>query len=160
MQGTTGEFKAMWDDTHFYLLAVVKDQVLNDAAALTVAHEQDSIELFLDENNAKTSQYDPDDGQYRISFANTQTINGGRDLDLSCMTSAAKVTDDGYIVELRVAFAGDYHESGVIMGYDIQINNADDSGSRTGTANWSNELNDGWNRTDHYGLIKLVETME
>ena len=40
-------------------------------------YEKDSIEIFLDENNDKTSSYGSDDLQFRVNYANEQSLGNG-----------------------------------------------------------------------------------
>ena len=50
-------------------LDVYKRQVLDKTGAQT--HEQDSLEVFIDEDNGKTASYGEDDKQYRICLLYT-----------------------------------------------------------------------------------------
>ena len=63
----------------------VQDPVLNNDSGN--AHEQDGVEIFVDETNCKASRYQEEMGQYRISYENDQTFNGtgilGRALSLT-----------------------------------------------------------------------------
>src|SRR5699024_8672344 len=63
--GANGTAKVLWDEDHLYVLVEVSDSTLDKSA--TEKHEQDSVEVFLDENNEKTSFYQDDDGQYRVN---------------------------------------------------------------------------------------------
>ena len=58
--------KVLWDDDNLYVYATVKDAVLDKTGAQT--HEQDSLEVFIDEDNGKTASYGEDDKQYRINY--------------------------------------------------------------------------------------------
>ena len=88
----------LWDDTHLYIYATVTDSLLSKASAN--AWEQDSVEIFLDQNNAKTSSYQSDDGQYRVNFDNEQSFGGSASADN--FVSATRITDDGYVVEAAI----------------------------------------------------------
>ena len=66
------QLRAMWDEQNLYVYAVVLDSNLSDANAN--AWEQDSMEIFVDQNNGKTDSYQGDDGQYRINFKNVKTV--------------------------------------------------------------------------------------
>lgn len=66
--------KVLWDDDNLYVYATVKDAVLDKTGAQT--HEQDSLEVFIDEDNGKTASYGEDDKQYRINYNNEQSFNG------------------------------------------------------------------------------------
>ena len=66
--------KVLWDDDNLYVYATIKDAVLDKTGAQT--HEQDSLEVFIDEDNGKTASYGEDDKQYRINYDNEQSFNG------------------------------------------------------------------------------------
>ncbi|MFW5776287.1 MAG: endo-1,4-beta-xylanase [Spirochaetota bacterium] len=152
-EGVTAEgstFRVLWDEQYVYVLFEVVDPVLNDDSPN--AYEQDSVEVFIDENNAKTSTYQSDDAQYRVSFRNHQSFNGG---DESRFRSAAATTSDGYRVEVAVPFTEIEPSAGTVIGFDVQINEADASGARTGIRNWVNDTNMGFQDTSGFGVLML-----
>lgn len=57
--GAYGTAKALWDKDNIYVLVEVKDSNLSKASAN--AYEQDTVEIFFDENNGKTTSYEADD---------------------------------------------------------------------------------------------------
>jgi len=146
------QFKAQWDDEYLYVYFEVQDALLNDTAR--DPWEQDSVEVFIDQNNAKTSTYEPDDAQYRISFKNLVTFNGGYEDDFMSKT---RVFPGGYAVEVAVPLKDVTPEVGLLMGFDTQINEADASGVRTGIRNWVNDTNMGYQDMSGLGVIMLVE---
>ena len=72
-QCANGTAKALWDVKNLYVLIQVSDAQLDKASAN--AWEQDSIEVFEDENNEKSSYYQEDDGQFSVNFENTTSFN-------------------------------------------------------------------------------------
>ena len=72
-EGATGTARVLWDEKNLYVLMYVNDPQLDKANANP--WEQDSVEVFVDENNAKTTFYQEDDGQYRVNYENTATFN-------------------------------------------------------------------------------------
>lgn len=143
--------KLLWDEGHLYALFEVKDKVLNDKAANP--WEQDSVELFLDQNNAKTGTYEADDGQYRVSFRNLQTFNGGQKEGFK---SATRLIPGGFRVVMAVPLYTVPGEVGGLMGFDAQINNADGTASRVGIRNWIDGTNMGYQNTSGWGMVKYV----
>jgi endo-1,4-beta-xylanase len=71
--GAAANVRTLWDNGRLYVLAVVTDSLLSKRSANV--WEQDSVEIFVDPNNGKTSVFEPDDGQYRINFDNEQSVN-------------------------------------------------------------------------------------
>ena len=116
--GSTARVKTLWDSGHLYVLAHVTDTLLSKASANP--WEQDSVEVFLDQDNGKTSQYQPDDGQFRVNYENTQTFGGSA--TASRIVSATRVVPGGYVVELAITFDAIVPRAGILIGFDFQVN--------------------------------------
>lgn len=144
------QFRTLWDKDFLYVLLEIKDSVLNDESPNP--WEQDSVEIFIDENNAKSVTYENDDAQYRVSFNNLVSFNGGDEVHFKSKTEKTK---DGYIVEAAVPMSLVKLEKGLIIGFDIQINDSDDSGVRSGIRNWVNDTNLGYQDTSSFGVMIL-----
>ena len=143
----------LWDDENLYVYATVKDPVLNKDGG--EAYQQDSLEVFIDENNAKTESYDDDDKQYRINYENEHSFNGKKCLEEN-VQSAAKVTGDGYVIEAAFKWTDIKPKKGDRIGLEFQINDADNSGARIGTLSWNDETGMGWSKSSVYGTIELT----
>lgn len=146
--------RLLWDEEYLYAFVTVKDSVLNNANENE--YERDSFEIFLDENNHKSAEYEEDDKQYRIDFVNNTSFNGENCLE-SNMESVAKETEDGYIVEAKFKWTQLKPEAGNLIGIDLQINDADSTGSRIGTVNWYDLTGQGWSSPAVFGEAKLTE---
>ena len=149
----TADAKVLWDDENLYVYATVKDPVLNKDSG--DAYQQDSLEVFIDENNAKTESYDDDDKQYRINYENEHSFNGKKCLEEN-VRSVAKVTGDGYVIEAAFKWTDIQPKEGDRIGLELQINDADDSGARIGTLSWNDETGMGWSKPSVYGTIELA----
>lgn len=147
------EFRALWDAEYLYVYAVVTDSVLSDAIAN--AWEQDSVEIFVDPNNGKTASYEDDDGQYRISYKNAKTV-GGHATD-SNYTSATKLTDGGYAVEAAIALDTISPAVGSLIGFDLQVNNDQDAGTRDSVFTWNDPTGQSYANTSRFGVLELAE---
>ncbi len=148
----TGISRMMWDEKYVYILTEVKDSKLSKASANS--YEQDTVEVFFDENNGKTSGYEADDIQCRVNFDNEKTVTDGRSVD--DFISATAITDTGYIVEIAIPYVNAPFEGGQVVGFDVQINDDDGSGERTGIANWSDITGMGYTNTSGFGVLKLT----
>ncbi|WP_051656770.1 endo-1,4-beta-xylanase [Butyrivibrio sp. AE3004] len=148
----SAEAKLLWDDEKLYVLADVKDSVLNKDASQ--AHEQDSLEVFIDENNNKTSSYQEDDKQYRINYENAHSFNGTKCLEEN-MESAVELTEDGYRVEAAFKWTDITPAAGSKVGLELQINDANETGKRIGTLSWADKSGNGWSSTEVFGTILL-----
>ena len=151
--GATAVSKMLWDENYFYVLTEVTDPVLSVASAN--AYEQDTVEVFFDENNHKTSSYESDDIQCRINYENDKTVTDGRSTD--AFLSSTKKTDKGYIVEVAIPYTiGSFHAD-QIVGFDVQVNDdGTGDGKRTSIANWNDLTGQGYINTSGFGVLKLV----
>ena len=144
--------KVLWDDDNLYVYATVKDAVLDKTGAQT--HEQDSLEVFIDEDNGKTASYGEDDKQYRINYDNEQSFNGKKCLAEN-VKSKTKTIDGGYVVEAAFKWTDIKPANGTKIGLEFQINDAK-GGKRTGTLSWYDETGMGWSGSNVYGTVELT----
>ena len=149
--GAYGTAKALWDKDYIYFMIEVKDKNLSKANAS--AYEQDTVEIFFDENNGKTSYYEEDDIQIRVNYDNEVTVTDGKSPDI--YKTAAKITDGGYIVEIAIPHTIKEFEANQVVGYDVQINDDNGEGKRTGIANWSDLTGQGYINTSGFGVLEL-----
>ena len=144
--------KVLWDDDNLYVYATIKDAVLDKTGAQT--HEQDSLEVFIDEDNGKTASYGEDDKQYRINYNNGQSFNGKKCLAEN-VKSATKTIDGGYVVEAAFKWTDIKPANGTKIGLELQINDAK-GGKRIGTLSWYDETGMGWSGSNVYGTVELT----
>ena len=144
--------KVLWDDDNLYVYATVKDAALDKTGAQK--HEQDSLEVFIDEDNGKTASYGEDDKQYRINYNNEQSFNGKKCLAEN-VKSATKTIAGGYVVEAAFKWTDIKPANGTKIGLELQINDAK-GGKRTGTLSWYDETGMGWSGSNVYGTVELT----
>ncbi|KRE96858.1 hypothetical protein ASG89_30460 [Paenibacillus sp. Soil766] len=150
-QGASGVAKALWDDHNLYVLIQVSNAEL-DKSSLN-AYEQDSVEIFLDENNAKTSSYEADDGQYRINFDNEQSFNPAS--KVTDFESKTHISGTNYTVEVKIPLKTITPDDESKLGFDVQINDAK-SGARQSVAAWNDTTGTGFQDTSVYGVLRLT----
>jgi endo-1,4-beta-xylanase len=158
-EGSKAEFYTMWDDTHLYVYAWVTDKKLS--AASPNPWEHDSIEVFVDQNNGKTSSYEADDGQYRINFENVRTVGGHATHDnYTSVTKNVYGPDDiatGYIVEAAIELDMIAPGNGTVIGFDLQVNNDDNgTGKRDSVWMWNDPTGKSYENTSRLGVIVLA----
>ena len=146
--------KLLWDETYLYVLMDVKDSVLNEASEDD--YQQDSVEVFIDENHAKAGSYEGDDKQYRVSYTNKQSFNGEKCIEDN-IDSAAVETDGGYIVELRMKWTDITPASGTEIGLELQVNDAGSDGVRKGTLSWADDTGTCYLNPAMFGNARLVD---
>jgi len=153
--GATGTAKLLWDSGHLYVLVTVTDPVLDESA--TNPWEEDSVEIFVDPDNSKATGFDDDDGQYRVSFTNRQTITGtfGGFAIADNLTSAAAVVPGGYVVEASIELDTITPADGRLLGLEIQVNDAT-AGARTAAATWHDPTGLSFVNTSRWGVLHLT----
>ncbi|MCH7230974.1 endo-1,4-beta-xylanase [Glycomyces sp. L485] len=147
--GARARVRLLWDDTYLYALFAVDDAELDESSPDVWAH--DSVELFVNPGNTKSGAYGPLDGQYRVSFSGTESLNTGT--AAGALTSAAATTATGYLVEMAVALPEGFG-TGSMLGLDAQVNDAAD-GARTGVTTWHDPTGDSWQNTSRWGVAML-----
>ncbi|MBH1939545.1 hypothetical protein I5677_01400 [Mobilitalea sibirica] len=151
----TGEFKVLWDDNALYSLFIVTDPELNKASSNT--YEQDSVEVFLDEMNDKASSYQSDDVHYRVNYDNEASTDAGDSKRFYTATTSLKDESGkviGYIVEASLSWTNT-PANDTVMGFDLQINDAGQTGSRLGTVNIFDRTGTAWSNPSSMGEIIL-----
>ena len=148
----TGTSRMMWDENYIYILTEVKDSVLSKASVN--AYEQDTVEVFFDENNGKTTAYEADDIQCRVNYDNEKTVTDGKTTD--DFISATSITSNGYIVEMAIPYTNSAFKNNQVVGFDVQINDDNGAGERTGISNWSDLTGLGYTNTTGFGVLKLT----
>ncbi len=149
----TASADILWDEENLYVYFAVEDAVLNKNNE--EVHQQDSIEVFIDELNSKSSAYGPEHKQYRINYENALSFNGEKCLEEN-MASVAKTTDNGYVIEAAFKWTETTPAEGARIGLELQINDADASGMRIGTVSWYDESGQGWSNPGVYGVAELA----
>lgn len=148
---TTAEARSMWTEDSLYLIIDVKDALLKADAANP--WDQDSVEIFIDENFSRTPYYEGDDGQYRININNVASFGGGA--SDSRLTSAVVHTDTGYRVEAKINFGTIKGAAGSSIGLDLQINDDRGDGTRS-TSKWNDRGEDTWRDTSNFGILTFA----
>lgn len=148
----TASVKLMYDKERLYVLWQVKDSEL--FANAKDDWEQDSVELFVDQNHEKTRWYGEDDAQYRSDFKGA--ISGhGTGFKMESVQAATAKTDDGYVVEMAVKIAKDKLKPGTKLGLELQVNQNIGDGKRAGITKWHHAENDSWEDTSNFGTLIL-----
>jgi len=149
--------RLMWDQDFLYVYAHVVDSDLNKASEQP--HEQDSLEVFIDEINSKADAYNAATKQYRINYENEHTFNGEKCTEENEKTVAKKV-EDGYIIEGAFRWTETNPKEGEYLGIELQINDADSSGTRIGTLTWNDLTNQCWSSPSCFGTALYVGAPE
>ena len=149
-----GTAKVMWDAKNLYVLIQVNDP--NGLHSSSSNHyECDTVEVFFDENNAKTAAYQGDDIQCRVGYDNSKSVSDNR--TLSDFVSATAETSNGYLIEIAIPATLGTFRTGQTVGFDIQINDDNNTGERVGAVNWSGDKSGmGYTDTRCFGVLTLT----
>lgn len=148
----TGVARILWDDNNLYVLFEISDSVLD--ASNENAWEQDSIEVFLDQENGKASSYpEVGVGQYRVNFNNERSAGAGGSYD--GFDSAVTVNGSSYVAEMIIPLSEINPTNGDVIGFDAQVNDAAD-GARAGVATWNDTTGQGYQDPSVFGEVTLV----
>jgi endo-1,4-beta-xylanase len=148
-KGATGSARLLWDKDRLYIFAEILDSLLSGLSPNV--YEQDSLEVFLDENNGKTMAFEEDDQQFRINYKNKKSYGGYA----TAIESKTVLTDRGYNVEAAITFLQEKGEAGKTFGFDLQINDDLGGGTRDAISKWNDSTNESWRNTMGWGIIKL-----
>jgi len=154
-QGASGTGRVLWDEQALYVLIIVNDSELNKMNP--APHEQDSIEIFIDEGNHKAGYMQNDDGQYRVNFENEQSFNPPPIAEGFESRAFISVSGKAYAVTAKIPWKTIKPQDGAVIGFDLQINGASSRGMRQSVAVWNDTTGDAWQDPSLYGLLRLVK---
>jgi hypothetical protein len=150
-----GTARVLWDATHLHVLVEVTDDQLSDAAS--APHEQDSVEVFLDQKNERASRLGAGSGQHRVNFRGVKSR--GSNVRPEDFQAAAATTATGYVAEFSIPLTHVKGAPGLEIGLDLQVNDGSPEGKRVGASVWSDVQGGGWATTTRYGILRLVERL-
>ena len=179
----SGYWKAMWTDTHLYVLGVVTDDnIIRDAAQV------DEFEIFTEANFTRatyngwgaTPRYSSDDTHvqwvYRLTNPLSASIIGrgpawpsestppaGSTITLTGVERAVTVSGNQYILEVAYPIANlglSSIASGDFMGFEVQVNDRDPmvstAGDSDGKKGWCDGANRAWASPHFWGTLWFV----
>ena len=152
-QGAQGTARALWDEQYLYVLMAVANAELDKTNPLP--HEQDSVEIFIDEGNHKAGYLQEDDGQYRVNFDNEASFNPAS-IEAG-FESLAVVSGSSYTVTAKIPWKTIKPQEGAVIGFDLQVNGASARGMRQSVAVWNDTSGNSWQDPSLYGLLRLVK---
>ncbi len=151
-------YKVMWDQENLYLLVdVTDDELKNDSMEF---YYDDNIELFIDADNSRKSEYGDKDYTYDFNWDRTTPNMEARgqlyqkdDIKYALVTS-----DDGYRLEIKFPWStlGTEPFPGAKIGLDVHVNDDDDGGERDTKLTWSDTQDDAWQNPKVFGTAELA----
>ncbi len=152
-QAARGTARLMWDDENIYVFFDVHDKQVGGVHP--DAWEQDSVEMFVDENNGKRGVYENDDFHCRSTYRGLRS--GGTNFHLTNVKTAAKATEGGYQAEMSARWRTLQPKANQKIGLELQINDDAGGGRRQAIAKWWTPNNSSWQNTSQFGDVILKE---
>lgn len=157
----SASFKTLWDKQALYLLVdVVDDKAVNDSAEFWL---DDSVEVFIDSDNSKSEVYEDKDYQYHFDWEGskfTSALNHGesRHNAMKDVETVAVATGKGYrfMITFPWPTLGVDPRVGARIGFDVHVNDDDDSGDRDTKLMWHTANDIAWQQPSALGTIELV----
>ena len=134
----TGYVKILWTQDALYVLEVIKDSTMPDAANGTGS--ANSVDLWFSEKNTQTDTYDTDDGDYHICINSngvTCTYTGNLAV-YDVIEYKTNPTSDGYVTEIKIPFITIAPAAqGHVIGFNVSLNDDfDNDDARDSYATW------------------------
>jgi hypothetical protein len=147
-------WKALWDETRIYFLVDVNDSnLLHDSTGPHPwygLHHDDAVEVYLDADNSKGSEYADYDIQYGLRWDDPDTIGivKGRIEETPGVEFVIvdKTDSSGYICEVSIPWstAGTTPGAGDFIGVNVGVDDDDDGGNRDHQLTWLVPSPDQW----------------
>ncbi|MAF12125.1 hypothetical protein CMK11_16900 [Candidatus Poribacteria bacterium] len=171
------QFAAVADNEWLYVaIDVTDDEIQNAEDSAGDVWKDDSVEIYIDADDGGTQTYDAEEGKWdtQISIGAENfdgdpeaPILGGSGQGPDTGTHAAVVeTATGYIVEAAVPLDSpgkwDFAlEDGLVIGFNIHMNDDDDGGERDNKLIWSaNDVDDqSWQNPSRFADLEFVSSL-
>lgn len=151
--GTRGNVWLCWDYDALYVYAEMEEK---DPSWEKAGDEylKDSFEVFVDADVSRSVINDSNDAQYRTA------IDGKNSQGLLAPTvfESAAFYEEGsgkYSIEIKCPWFDILPADDSIIGFDVQINDANAEGNRQSIVKWYDDTGNSWKQTTNYGAIRL-----
>lgn len=151
-------FGTMWDADYLYVGVNVLDADLKNDSDPDKTYQDDSVEIYIDGNNSRSSTYGPDDHQITLGWHDSQiAIIGAMD----GLQFAQQDIDGGFTVEMAIPWSGigiAPPHTGSVIGFDVAYNDDDghNAGNRESQLMWRGN-GDNWQSTSAFGTLYLSD---
>lgn len=150
--GTTGTLRIAWDDNALYYLFEMTDATPN---ALAADEHNDSVEVWVDELNAKNGTRTVGDYQLRVGYDGALS-SAVRGFNLSNVTRAVIQREGGYTAEFAVPYTALAPQAGDVIGFNASANDDSNGDGRRDTyLSWVDKNLPYWADTRVYGEVTL-----
>ena len=162
------DFAATWqalhDEDFLYALVTVQDNFLvNDSG--DAWWDDDSVELFLDTDLSRATEYDGQNDHQLIFRVHDEEIYSGPNSRPVPAGTQRRVVEKAFgyqmvitipITSLVPSSVGSASGEPIQLGLDIQVNDDDDGGARDSKLAWSAAVDDAWQNPTLFGIVELA----
>ncbi len=147
------QVRLLWDSKQLYLLAEITDDQLY--AGAKDGKGNDSLEIYIDEDNGRTATFSKDDKMYRINCENNVTMQGTHAKEKN-ITSAVEKTENGYRIEAGISWTDVKPKNHTNLGIEFRLIDADANGTVLGSLNWSDATGASLSAPSAFATVKLA----
>lgn len=149
-------FGTMWDASYLYVGVKVLDADLRNDSDPDKTYQDDSVEIYIDGDNSRSSTYGSDDHQITLGWHDSQISMVGA---MTGVQFAQQDIDGGFTVEMAIPWSGIGIETphiGSVIGFDVAYNDDDghNAGNRESQLMWRGN-GDNWLSTAAFGSLYL-----
>jgi beta-glucanase (GH16 family)/ribosomal protein S19 len=150
----TAKFGVLWDDRYLYLGVDVIDSSLISQDSTNI-WDDDSVEVYIDVAHDHNPSYDTYDTQYIKGYGVTSLWE--KNNRTSGVLHSYYRTQNGYSIEMGIPWANlnVVPSSGMVLGFDVGINDDDNGGGRDGQAMYAGTSNN-YLTTQYFGDLILT----
>jgi xyloglucan-specific exo-beta-1,4-glucanase len=149
-------WQGLWDATNLYVLVSVTDDAkINDSVN---AYDDDSVEVYVDGGNNKTSTYDSNDRQLIYGWGDAAVVEGGARSTTGITFAKVDPNATSYRIETKIPWStlGVTAAANNLVGIDVHVNDDDDSAAREGKVIWQDGTDQAWQNPSLFGTGKLI----
>jgi cellulose 1,4-beta-cellobiosidase len=153
----TASWQGLWDSTNLYVLVTVLDSTLIQN---TSPSNGDSVEVYVDGTNDKSTSYDSTDWQWVFPWNSTnlqEWQHGTQGTNTTGIVWAQVNITGGYRIEAKIPWStiGVTAAQNNLVGLDFAINNSNVLGTRANKIFWSATADNDWTNPSLFGTGKL-----
>jgi len=160
----SGTYQTLWDTNNLYVLVQVTDDIAVHDTGVPLGYEDDAVELYVDANNTKTTNYLTNDFHYGFY------IEGGSNIVVELAHNATtgvvskyltNSLNANYVVEVKIPWST-LGQSPVAadarLGFDAQIDDNDVAGghARSAELQWHDNGDNDYHDPSHFGTARLA----
>jgi len=154
-----GMWSAHWDDRYLHVRVTINDdRHIRDSQQ---SWSDDSVEIYIDADGSKNSQYDHKNDFHLIYRLNDRQISLGKSTPrhgINQIRQKMLKTKTGYNLETSIPWAtlNIRPTTGKRLGFDVHINDDDTGQERDGKMAWNAKSDQSWRNPRLFGELVLI----